>query len=394
MRGIAAPATGHCAVDEETPLKSFIVVDDLISSGPVFLTTVWPFAALMKETVGAENIYIPAKRKQGLPLIPRKFRIYRDAATVSKPWRQKILAQIDPNGPNVLFVLAFSVRSIELARALHPVWDVFDRRVLMIEENIEPGSLTPSMLGGYDLVTVFCKDLARLYHDRLDIAARYLAPHTDTLRYHSLSDYRPIDMLLVGRRRNDRHDPLFRHYSTPQSRRLFLDFMTPTQANQSREDAFALLCNTYARSKIAFCYEASDVPRFRRRSPLLSRWVHAWAAGCSVVGSRPTGDGAAEGMDWPESMFDLPADPGAAIDLLEGLLADDAGLDRRRRRNVAEAIGRHDSRLRLKFILDELRLPYPAALADGLAKLEELRLNVLQDQGDGLTSEASMAGIA
>lgn len=363
-------------------MRAFLVIDDLIDPGPVFLGTVWPFAAVMKDMLSAEHLYIPHQRQKGRSRVFREVLNYTEAALLWRSWRRTVRARLDPDGPNILFVCAFSRRSVNLSRALYPIWHLFDKRVLMIEENIEPGSLPPGTIKRFDLVSVYCRDLGERYRAKFDIEPVFLPPHTDVLRFHSTADYRPIDMAVVGRRQNKLHGPLFRHYSAPDSRRLFVDFITRTPLKQSLEEEFGLLCSTYGRSKIAFCYEPRDVPRFRGRSPLLVRWVHAWAAGCTVAGSRPKGTGAAEEMDWPDSMFDLPEDPSDAVDLMENLLDDDAGLVKRRWRNVAEALGRHDSRLRLKLILDELGLPIPNSLARGLADLSSLRDRILLGRPD------------
>ncbi len=52
------------------------------------------------------------------------------------------------------------------------------------------------------------------------------------------------------------------------------------------------------------------------------RLIHSWAAGCTVMGARPTGRGDAEATDWPEAIIDLPDDPKRAIALVGDVLDD------------------------------------------------------------------------
>ena len=91
-----------------------------------------------------------------------------------------------------------------------------------------------------------------------------------------------------------------------------------------------------------------------------------------MIGKAPTGTGTADQMDWPEAAIDLPDDPQEAIAVIEALLADTAGLERRRIRNVAEAMRRHDTRHRLHRLLVEFDLPIPETLTTGLERLEYL----------------------
>jgi hypothetical protein len=163
---------------------------------------------------------------------------------------------------------------------------------------------------------------------------------------------------------------LHRYFNAPERDRLFLDFVTRTQATPLAEEEFGLLMATYSRSKVAFCYEPSGIKRFRGRSSLTGRWVHAWAAGCTVIGKAPTLPAVAEQMDWPEAAIDLPPETEASIKLIEAILDDTEGLARRRRRNVAEALRRYDTRLRLRDMLKLVETPIPEALSDGLNQLE------------------------
>ena len=264
----------------------------------------------------------------------------------------------------------YPARSIRTARTcFSSFWSAFDKTVLMVEDMFAPEVFPRDVCERFDLITVFCGDLAEEYDRAFDTKIMHFPSHLDVLRYHAQSEYRPLDMVLVGRRDNSVHGPLFRHYNRAESERLFIDFVTRTQLDQTLGEEFGLLMNTYGRSKIAFAYEPSKIPRFGGRSPMTGRMVHAWAAGCTVMGARPTGKGVAEATDWPESVIDIPGDPQGAVRLVDSVLADTEGLARRRRRNLLEAAERHDTRLRFRQVFEELSLPLPKELVSGLEDL-------------------------
>jgi hypothetical protein len=194
------------------------------------------------------------------------------------------------------------------------------------------------------------------------------------LQYGTTSDFRPLDLLVIGRRLPKLYDPIHLHFNQPENRRFSVDFQTRTiNFSAPAQEECQLLLGAYARSKIAFCFEPSGAhPRFRGYSPMTERWPHAWASGCTVVGKRPTGRGAAEQMDWPEATLELPDTPEDAIAFVESVLADTQGLNRRRLRNVAEAARRHDTRHRFRDLLTALDLPVPEKLGQGLQQLEQM----------------------
>jgi hypothetical protein len=250
------------------------------------------------------------------------------------------------------------------------IWKDFDVRLLLVVDTVQPDHLRRSTLSRFDLILSHCADVAVEFTKSSGIPSMYFPPHSDVLNYHSLSDYRPIDLLLVGRRDPRRHTPIHRHFNVPGAQRLSLDFVTRTQTTPLPAEEFELLISTYGRSNAAFCYEPSDIPRFRRRSPFTARWLHAWMSGCTVLGKAPTGTGTFEQMDWPDATIDLPDDPEASIEAVEEILNDEARLEKRRKRNVFEALRRHDTRRRLKSLLDELGVALPDPLVTELGRLD------------------------
>jgi hypothetical protein len=283
----------------------------------------------------------------------------------------QVLSELDPNGPNILLVWALRGRDIERAMMLDSVWDKFDHRVLAVVDNLQPKHARSHAEGRYDRITCFCGDLARDFEETTQIPTLYFPPHTDTLTFQNTAPYRPIDLFIVGRRDLDIYPAIHSHFNAPDQNRLSLDFVSRTRnTTYTSEEEFRLLATTYGKSKAAFCFDPSPLERFRSRSPLTERWVHAWTSGCTVIGTAPTGTGVAEASDWPEAMIDLPSDPEAAIAVVGDLLSNETDLAERRVRNVAEALRRHDTRHRIGHLLEDLGLPLPDTLKNGIETLK------------------------
>ena len=284
---------------------------------------------------------------------------------------QKVLENLDPNGPNILLVWALRKPDVLRSELLDPVWDRFSHKVLSIVDNLQPEHVSFQIQGRFDRITSFCGDLAQEFEQATAIPTLYFPPHSDTLNFHSTQNYRPIDLCVVGRRRSDLHVPIHQHFNAPGRNRISMDFVSRTRNfSSSSEEEFSQLISAYSRSKMTFCFDPGDVDRFKTRSPLTERWVHAWSSGSTVIGKAPTGHGTVKQMDWPEATIDLPEEPQDAIAVVEALLDDEAGMERRRYRNVEETMRRHDTRHRLRQLLTELDLPLPQGLTADLNKLE------------------------
>lgn len=354
-------------------MKIFILTSPLDGTGPVWMSIFWPHYAAIADSVSTELLAVPEVPGSGLRSRLDRLKFWKHSPFGDgEALRRQVLAGLDPHGPNILIVWALGRRDIERADLLAPIWDRFSHKVLSVVDNIEPEHALDKVVGRYDLITSFCGDLGPAWAAATGTPAIFYPPHTDALGFHTASSYRPVDLFLVGRRDKALHKPVHMHFNAPRSGRLSVDHVSRTlNFSYSAEEDFHLLMAGYGRAKLAFCFEASGNVRFRNRSPLTERWPHAWAAGCTVIGSTPRGAGVAEATDWPEATIDLPAEPEAAIETIEALLSDDEGLTARRFRNAEEALRRHDTRHRLARLLDELVLPRPAGLVAGLERLSE-----------------------
>ena len=361
-------------------MKLFVLSDELSGTGPVWMNIFWPhytaYAACVPTVMMSTPFQVGASGRLNFYLQNR-----REQREYSPRLCDLVRREKDPKGPNVLIVWALNIRDIIRSQLLDPVWDTFDHKVLWILDTINPAHIKPDHLKRFDVIASICGDIGRELTEVTDRPVLYMPPHTDVLTFGTTSAYRPLDLLVIGRRDRAVYDPIHFHFNAAGRDRISVDLMTRTSNfSGSAEEECQILMGAYARAKIAFCFEPSGAhPRFRGYSPLTERWPHAWASGCTVVGTRPTGQGAAEQMDWPEATIELPEAPEEAIAFVTELLDDPVGLERRRNLNFAEVARRHDSRYRLQKLLTTLDIPFPEGLVEGLAKLDQIATRILKE---------------
>ncbi len=350
-------------------MKLFLYFHDLSGTGPVWLNVFWGHFQAFSDSVAVEHLIAPAPKPGARKSVAGRVSRYRQERGHGPKLCQQVRRALDPNGPNVLIVYALNGDDIRRSELLDPVWTAFDHTVLSVTDACFPDETKPASLSRFDRIVCFCKDMADQFEAASGVRSLYWPAHTDVLNYHSTGSFRPIDLILVGRRDRAVVSPLHAHFNAPGRDRLFLDFVTRTQEIPTVRDEFRLLMSTYQKASVSLCFEASDRARYRGCSPLMGRWVHGWASGCTILGRRPVGTEALAQMDWPDSALDLPERPEDAIAFVEEVLSDPEGLARRRRRNVIEALRRHDTRYRLRDLLTDLRLDLPDPLCAGLDAL-------------------------
>ena len=357
-------------------MKLFLLTDDLSDGGPVWINVLLPTVRVLSECFEITHLQAPSPEPTRGPAPLARLHRWRRMREAGRRWAAEIGGALDPDGPNLLLVWAADAGLVFWSRALEPIWGRFSHRVLHVVDTMQPDHVPARDLARFDQVTCFCRDLAEAYAPRLARPPLFVPEHVDTLAFHCLRASRPLDLLLVGRRDHRHHRPLYTLFNAAERDRVFVDLVTRGQTPMTREEEIRLLMAAHAKAAGVFCYEAGAVPRFQGRSPLLSRWIHAWISGCTVFGTRPRGGGTAELMDWPEATIELPPEPREAVEAVESALSDEAGMARRRHRNVLEAVRRHDTRYRLAQILRHLDLPLPPPLETGLDRLEALAARV------------------
>lgn len=350
-------------------MKVFLLADEATAEGPPWLNTLWPIYNAIERSI--DTTFLARPRSDGnRSRLAGRFMHWNAVRQHGPVLRDQVLANLAPKQPNMLMVCAVTTSDVIWTTALFPIWSSFSHRVLHLFEQIHPENVPEAVINQFDCITCLCADLAAEYRRKFDIPVLFWPSHMDVLTFHSVSDYRPIDIILVGRRQDETFTPLHRHFNRIGAETVFLDFVTRTQTKIGGEDEFRVLFSAYAKSKCSYCIEPSYLAKFRGRSQLTGRWTHSMAAGCTVIGRAPTGTGVHEQLDWDEATIDLPADVDAAIARIEGLLADKDSLRIRRRRNVVQTLRRHDTRHRLRDLLEFLDVRLTDDLVDGLAQLD------------------------
>ncbi len=271
-------------------------------------------------------------------------------------------------GPNLLLVVGLLPEFLFAIETLEPLLSQFDLRLAYLLDSFAPSWLTPSLLPQFDHLFVMSSELADAVQP-LGISTSFLplGIKTDGFKMH---DPRWIDVINYGRSNAAVHQQLQSQFNQPDSSRLYFHstFSCAEVFDQREHDM--LMGKLLSQSKISLCFEASQLRRFWGSSPLLYRWLEAWAAGCTIVGKKPFGAGVAELMDWPNSAIDLPEAPADWLPMIEMLLDDTALLAQNAQRNRQECLLRHDWRYRIKTMLETVDLPIPEALSGQIADLQ------------------------
>lgn len=354
-------------------MKVFLFCTDPVNGDAPWLP---PEAAVMRvfvESLGACLLPMPVVRRHNKNRLLGALRRRRTCSQATDLLCKTVKENIASDEPAVLIQMVFGNSDLQWVKLLEPVWDRFTHRVLYVNDTFQPHHARLDDLNRFDEIMCFCGDLAEEFQKQTGIPSSYWPAHSDVLNFHNVREHRPIDLIVVGRRDSHWHGPLHRYFNDPAQDRIFLDFVSRTQGDQPAKEQFETLMSTYGRSKGAFCFEPSAVPRFCNRSPILNRWIHSWAAGNTIFGTIPTGKGTEAQMDWEDSIIEIHYDLEHAKNLIEDRLSDRKRLRTSTLRNVSEALARHDTRIRIRGLLEKLDLEVPERLATDLVRLRTRR---------------------
>ncbi|MBD1848808.1 glycosyltransferase [Leptolyngbya sp. FACHB-711] len=274
-----------------------------------------------------------------------------------------------PPGRNVLIVVGMNPRFMLSVHALDSVLKQFDLCLGYILDGFNPQHFDFTLADKFDHLFVIGSELAEDVERLRGVSASFLPLATNVLEPELNLQHRSIDLLSYGRRNPEAHQRLYAHFNQPGSDRFYYHSTFSEPDVYNLEEHATLLKNLLNRAKVSLCFEASDKSRFMGYSPILYRWFEAWAAGCTVVGKKPTGRGVAELMQWENSAIELPDAPTEWIPFIEDVLADEATLQRNAERNYREALLQHDWRYRIREMLNRVGLETPEKLEDQIKQL-------------------------
>jgi hypothetical protein len=293
------------------------------------------------------------------------------------------------SGPELLISVGIAGFDLEIATAIPEYRHRFD---LVVGYVFDAWGGYPEVASTFDRVFVPLPDEMGEWKKRVGVEGRLLPFGVDALVEGGSGTDRPIDLLSYGRIPAPFRDAFSRAFTHPKSKRLFLRtearkplIFTHAPPERSNERAdYQLLYQLLRRSKASLCFDTL-YPGMRKfpYSFVTLRWFDAMATGAAAVGKRPTTPEADRLMPWPESTVELPDDPEAAVEVLEQLFEDTQRLRRIQLRNRYEALARHDWRLRVRDMFQDLGVSVPSGLKTELAQLEEQTLLAKQEAQDG-----------
>lgn len=291
---------------------------------------------------------------------------------------EDILATIKK--PNILIVGALCGANLALLTSI-PNWrERFDKVVAYIFDAWSP-EIYPAYTRQLDHIFVPMPELIPSLQAYFGVPVSLIPFGVDGLRQGSYQIERPFDLVSYGRI-PIQFNQAFAKFNQPGTGRLYYR-STPRSAEiyptlpyeerrdtQDRKQLFKIL----RRSKVAIAFDTL-YPGMRQfpYSFVTLRWFECGAAGCVIVGKRPTTPLAQELLDWEDATIELPDDPEASVRLIEELWENPARLHAIYRRNYVENLTRHDWRWRIKTMLDQLEIALPESLIKELSQLQKVR---------------------
>ncbi|WP_442678708.1 glycosyltransferase [Sphingomonas sp. ASY06-1R] len=137
-----------------------------------------------------------------------------------------------------------------------------------------------------------------------------------------------------------------------------------TEINRHRAMFWQLLRSS--RIALAYAPEAYDPAGRFECSFVGQRWFESLAAGCAVLGRRPSAPEADALLDWTDATIEISDEPSRALDEIGSLLGDRDRLEQITRRNFRETVARHDWRIRIEQMIADVA-PALTAGASGAA---------------------------
>lgn len=283
--------------------------------------------------------------------------------------------------PNVLLMVALCGPDLSLLSSI-PNWrQQFDTVATYIFDAWGP-EIYPKYTSQIDRIFVPLPELIESLQAYFGIPVSYLPFGVDALTHGSNAANRPFDLISYGRIPKQYHTAFNQRFNQPGTGRIYYR-STPRPVEEfpkaaykdrrDREDRM-LLFKILRRTKIALAFDTL-YPGMREfpHSFVTLRWFEGGAAGCAIVGKRPTTPVAEQLLDWEDATLELPDDPEASADFIEELLQDRQRLESIHKRNYIQNLTRHDWRWRIKNMLEQLQVPLPPPLVHELSQLASFK---------------------
>ena len=210
---------------------------------------------------------------------------------------------------------------------------------------------------------------------RLSVPVTYMTWGTDTALFNPFPNppRRAIDICRIGEMTPETHKVLLTHadltgkyysYSTVKG------VTTATSHRAHRHNYAGML----KRSQYFITYLAKMAQKAERgaQEEFGLRYIEAIATGAILLGDRPSNPAFDNYFGWEDAVIEAPYASPAMLDVIKALDADPARVERARRRNIFEALQRHDHLHRWEQILQIAGLEDLPQMAQRRTKLAEL----------------------
>jgi len=234
-----------------------------------------------------------------------------------------------------------------------------------------------SILDQFDLVMLYYSQTVEPLGKRLKAKCGFLPPGVDAIRFcpYPNPPQRSIDVYSIGRRSEETHRNLLKMASAKGMFYLH-DSIAASQVLNPTEHRI-LFSNTAKRSKY-FIVNPGLIDRPEVRGNQMetgNRYFEGAAAGTIMLGERPDNPAFEELFGWPDAVIQMPYNCGEVEEIIGPIESDPERQDRIRRRNVAEALMRHDWVYRWEVILQAVGLEPTLAMSrrkDTLSQLAQI----------------------
>jgi len=201
------------------------------------------------------------------------------------------------------------------------------------------------------------------FKELYDIPVSYVPLAVDVIGNGGYDPHKIIDVNGYGRQPAELCQLLSERFNQRYSNRVF--HHTNCATIKEINDFYAhrrLFWHLLRKSRVALVFDVIHTPLNRPfpYSFVPQRLYESSAAGCVIVGKRPSSQDMNELFNWPDAFIDLPDDVSGMFDSIEYILQNH-DLETIGRRNYVECLARHDWRHRLIDIANILDLPHLAA---------------------------------
>lgn len=278
-------------------------------------------------------------------------------------------------GADLLLLVGMGPLTLRMLNAI-PHWRERYRVVTAYIVDMYPPSektLDLSIVRQLDALFVSYSQIQSRIQDALRVPTFFLPQAADVLGAGGYYTDRRIDVAAFGRQPSGVLESIIESAVRPGSDMVaWWSPKTSPYTSDMQRDRFGFL-TLLRRARISLCYrfEDSNPHTYRGVSPITARWFEAAAAGCAIVGSRPSAQEGQSVLGWDDAVIPLSTDGAKCVAQLRELLADKVQLEAIGRSNQVAAAGAHDWRHRVSSLLETLSLRPAPRLVRELETLDE-----------------------